>query len=164
MLYIIHMSSRSRSRSPVERPNFTPSGFLKKCETKRRRTAYAPPRDAARPGQLWTLFVYKGKDEVDCVQVSRGDHAVLGRSERCDVVTMHPSCSKEHAALQFRRKDGVIKPYLIDLESTHGTTLNGERIEPARYYELRSGDLIKIAGSSRDYVLVGAPETDTKPN
>jgi smad nuclear-interacting protein 1 len=30
----------------------------------------------------------------------------------------------------------VVKPYLLDLESTNGTKLNGEKIDGARYYEL----------------------------
>ncbi len=36
----------------------------------------------------------------------------------------------------------VTIPYLIDLESEHGTKLNGEAIEGAKYYELRHKDLI----------------------
>lgn len=36
----------------------------------------------------------------------------------------------------------VIKPYLMDLESTNGTKLNGEKIEAARYYELKNKDMI----------------------
>jgi smad nuclear-interacting protein 1 len=30
----------------------------------------------------------------------------------------------------------IVKPYIIDLESTNKTFLNGEAIEPAKYYEL----------------------------
>ena len=46
------------------------------------------------------------------------------------------------------------RPYLIDLESTHGTFLNGTRIEPARYIELRPRDLVRFAHSSREYVVL----------
>lgn len=31
----------------------------------------------------------------------------------------------------------VTRPYIMDLESTNGTLLNGEPIEPARYIELK---------------------------
>lgn len=48
----------------------------------------------------------------------------------------------------------MVKPYLMDLESTNGTYLNGEKIEPARYYELLPKDVIKFANSSRDYVIM----------
>lgn len=29
------------------------------------------------------------------------------------------------------------RPYLIDLDSTNGSYINSERVEPARYYELK---------------------------
>jgi len=43
---------------------------------------------------------------------------------------------------------------LIDLESEHGTSLNGEPIESAKYYELRHKDLIKFGKSPIEYVLM----------
>lgn len=58
-----------------------------------------------------------------------------------DVPLDHVTCSKQHAVIQFRHHtkeldDGTyvtgIKPYLMDLESTNGTTLNGEKIEATR--------------------------------
>jgi smad nuclear-interacting protein 1 len=33
--------------------------------------------------------------------------------------------------------------YLIDLGSSNGTYLNGERIEPQRYYQLKEQDIVK---------------------
>lgn len=75
----------------------------------------------------------------------------------------HPSVSNQHAVIQFREIDKQdefgnhyyeINPYVMDLESTNGTHLNGEKIDSARYYELRHGDVIKFAGSSRDYVVM----------
>ncbi len=82
--------------------------------------------------------------------------------------------SKQHAVVQFRKRlisvelsmeeqlargtfesvvqDFVVVPYLIDLESTNGTQLNGKKIDPARYIELRSGDLIKFGSS--EFVLM----------
>jgi smad nuclear-interacting protein 1 len=42
----------------------------------------------------------------------------------------------------------------MDLDSTNGTFLQGEKIETGRYYELKEGDVVKIALSSREYVLL----------
>lgn len=42
----------------------------------------------------------------------------------------------------------------MDLESTNGTFLNGEKIEGAKYYELRHSDVLKFGGSSRDFVVM----------
>ena len=73
----------------------------------------------------------------------------------------------QHAVLQFRLKVlkdpdtgeelRAILPYVMDLESTNGTYLNGERIAPARYVELRESDLLKFGNSSREYVMIRAP-------
>jgi len=59
---------------------------------------------------------------------------------------------------ELGRSYSVVKPYLMDLDSTNGTYLNGERIEPARYYELLHKDVIKFAHSSRDYVVMKEDE------
>ena len=42
----------------------------------------------------------------------------------------------------------------MDLESTNKTYLNGDAIEPARYYELREKDVIKFGESLREYVIM----------
>ena len=44
----------------------------------------------------------------------------------------------------------------MDLGSTNGTHLNGERIDDSRYVELREKDSLKFGSSSRDYVLMNA--------
>ena len=84
-----------------------------------------------------------------------------------DLLAAHPSVSKQHAVVQFRhleRRDqfgdrvGRVRPYLIDLDSANGTTLNGDRVAPARYYELRDKDLVRFGQSSREYVVVLAPK------
>jgi smad nuclear-interacting protein 1 len=81
----------------------------------------------------------------------------------------HPSCSKQHAVIQFRSTaagsstsksdaDGKIvkhvKPYLMDLNSSNKTFLNGKSIEDSRFIELRESDVIKFGYSTREYVLV----------
>jgi smad nuclear-interacting protein 1 len=44
----------------------------------------------------------------------------------------------------------------MDLESTNGTQINKEKIEPTRYYELKNNDLINFGHSTRDYILINA--------
>lgn len=88
---------------------------------------------------------------------------LIGRNrDIADVPVDHPSCSSQHAVVQFRRvqrKGGahgafLVKPYLMDLESTNGTFLNGERMATARYIELRATDVVRFGESTREYVLV----------
>jgi smad nuclear-interacting protein 1 len=80
-----------------------------------------------------------------------------------DIPLDHPSCSKQHAVLQYRQIEleddegntrKLVKPYVIDLESTNGTFINGERVEGARYYELREKDVLKFGTSSREFVVL----------
>lgn len=48
----------------------------------------------------------------------------------------------------------VVKPYIMDLGSTHKTFLNKVEIEDSRYYELRERDSVTFGGSSREYLLL----------
>ena len=45
-------------------------------------------------------------------------------------------------------------PYLMDLESTNGTLLNGEPLEAAKYVELRSKDCLKFGTNEVEYVFM----------
>lgn len=108
---------------------------------------------------------------------------MIGRDRKVvDLPVDHPSCSKQHAALQYRlvpftRDDGSVgkirvlgpvltsnafltfvgkrvRPYLIDLESANGTFINNKKIDPKKYVELLERDVIKFGFSSREYVLL----------
>ena len=87
-----------------------------------------------------------------------------------DIKLEHPSISGQHAVIQFRKiqipdEEGgtidIVKPYLLDIDSKNGTKLNGELIEPARYYELLNEDGIQFGSSSREYILMNAGLKDT---
>uniref|UniRef100_A0A0E0HHQ5 FHA domain-containing protein n=1 Tax=Oryza nivara TaxID=4536 RepID=A0A0E0HHQ5_ORYNI len=91
---------------------------------------------------------------------------LFGRERKvADIPIDHPSCSKQHAVLQYRlvekeQPDGMmskqVRPYLMDLGSTNGTFINENRIEPSRYYELFEKDTIKF-GNSR-YMIIEIEE------
>ena len=70
----------------------------------------------------------------------------------------HPSCSKQHAVIQFRNvvkknefgdQAGGVRPYVIDLESANGTFLNKMKLEERRFVEVREGDLLMFGESTR---------------
>lgn len=75
-----------------------------------------------------------------------------------DLPIDHPSCSRQHAVLQYRmiKRDGMnrVLPYIIDLGSSNGTFLNNKKIEAQKYHELREKDVLKFGYSSREYVLL----------
>ena len=73
-----------------------------------------------------------------------------------DIGIPDPGCSKEHCVIQFREKDRKLVPYIMDLNSSNGTTLNGILIPKARYVELRNEDVILFSeyDSDSDYELL----------
>jgi pSer/pThr/pTyr-binding forkhead associated (FHA) protein len=62
---------------------------------------------------------------------------VLGRSKECDVQVPDPNVSRRHAEL--RQEGGAW--WLVDLDSTNGTLLNGKRVQRAK---LSDGDTIRL--------------------
>lgn len=144
----------------MSKPNYGLSGALSK--DKRTGTVrdgnvskYSAPMDSCHPLDRWLLYVFKDEEVVQELYLHRKAYFVFGRDEDlADVLTEHPSCSKEHAVVQFRKnKTGEVVPYLIDLESTNGTKLNHEKVANARYIELRDNDVVMFGESSREYVI-----------
>jgi smad nuclear-interacting protein 1 len=160
-----------------QKPNFAPTGLLAREANKVTGTnislKYHEPPEARKPpaSAQWRIFVFKGKDTLDTIELYTRSVWLLGRApEVADILLAHPSSSQQHAAIQFRyivkrvedefgvtQKKGKVKPYIIDLESSNGTMLNGDKLEAGRYFELRDGDLLKFGGSDREYVIMLPP-------
>ncbi|KAI8810896.1 Smad nuclear-interacting protein 1 [Cladochytrium replicatum] len=152
--------------APKEKPNFQQSGLLGADQNTFNGVVlkYSEPPEARKPTKHWRLFVFKGKEQVDMLHIHRQSAFLLGRERKiADIPIDHPSCSKQHAVLQFRQvatknefgetiRD--VKPYIIDLESANGVFVNGEKVPPSRYYELKLGDVIKFGFSTREYVMM----------
>ncbi|PIN09906.1 Transcriptional regulator SNIP1, contains FHA domain [Handroanthus impetiginosus] len=150
-----------------QKPSFELSGKLA-AETNRVRgitLLFNEPADARKPDIRWRLYVFKGGEVLnEPLYVHRQSCYLFGRERRvADIPTDHPSCSKQHAVLQYRQveeenPDGTmskrVRPYVMDLGSTNGTFINDTQIEPQRYYELFEKDTIKFGNSSREYVLL----------
>jgi smad nuclear-interacting protein 1 len=130
---------------------------------------YHEPAEARKPSakDVWKLFVFKGADIVETIELSQRSCWLIGRELAVvDMAAEHPSISKQHAVIQFRfiekrnefgDKLGKVKPYLIDLDSANGTMLNKDPIEGSRYFELRDKDMIQFGQSTREYVLMLSP-------
>jgi len=150
-----------------EQPNFGLSGKLTE-ETNTFRgvvVKYSEPPEARKPNKIrWRLYPFKGEEALPVMYVHRQSVYLLGRDRKvADIPVDHPSCSKQHAVLQYRlvpytRADGSkgrrIKPYIIDLESANGTYVNGKQVDAKRYVELFEKDVLKFGYSSREYVLL----------
>ncbi|CAH8383317.1 unnamed protein product [Eruca vesicaria subsp. sativa] len=156
-----------------EEPSFELSGKLAEETNKYRGIAllFNEPPEARKPNKRWRLYVFKDSEPLDePLQLHRQSCYLFGRERRiADIPTDHPSCSKQHAVIQYRevtveKPDGMVekqvKPYLMDLGSTNKTYINKEPVESQRYYELREKDTIKFGNSSREYVLLHEGSTD----
>lgn len=143
---------------------------------------FSEPPEARIPNTRWRLYVFKKENTdkgtskdgansgelLETLHISKQSSYLFGRElEIADIPVHHPSLSKQHCVLQYRalmdKVDGKLrcKPYLMDLGSTNGTFINGVRLEDARYYELRKGDVITLGASTREYVLLTENTTST---
>ncbi|KAF9485850.1 SMAD/FHA domain-containing protein [Pholiota conissans] len=163
--------SQDVSAEDKSKPNFAPSGLLaaetntvKAVDGSSTVLKYNEPPEARKPIVGWRLYVFKDAEQLELLHIHRQSAYLVGRDRLvADIALEHPSCSKQHAVFQYRyiqEKDefgsskGVVKPFIIDLESTNGTIVNDETIPAARFYELKAGDVIKFGLSTREYVLL----------
>uniref|UniRef100_A0A6B2LH50 FHA domain-containing protein n=1 Tax=Arcella intermedia TaxID=1963864 RepID=A0A6B2LH50_9EUKA len=149
-----------------EKPNFEPSGaLLSEFKTKKGvELKYVECPEAKKPTTKWRLYPCKDDKILDPYKIHQHSMYLLGRDRRVvDIPLDHPSCGKQHAVLQYRSvevtdEDGqptkITKPYIIDLNSTNGTFLNGTKIDAQRYIELMPRDVLRFGYSTREFVLL----------
>ena len=116
------------------------------------------------------MYEFKGEnpDPLSTTELHTRSCWLFGRERAVvDFPIEHPSCSKQHAVIQFRfveKKNefgdrlGRVKPYVIDLESANGTRVNGEKIPEKRFWEIKSGDMLGFGESTREYVIMLPPK------
>jgi pSer/pThr/pTyr-binding forkhead associated (FHA) protein len=136
---------------------------------------YQEPSWAVAPKEncCWTLLEVKGGVEIATHKLSKAC-TLLGRAiieSDCDddIPLAHESCSRFHARIAF---DGRGIPWLRDLASAHGTTVNRKKLPPAavgkvesispkagsRGVVLHPGDVMQFGASTRMYCLEGPLE------
>ncbi|GJC91737.1 FHA domain protein [Colletotrichum higginsianum] len=171
------VSNGEEPEKPKEKPNLRTTGLLAAASNSVQQAdgtsivlKYHEPAEARKPPakDQWRLFIFKGADIIDTVDLSARSCWLVGREAAVvDLMAEHPSISKQHAVIQFRHVEkrnefgdriGKVKPYLIDLESANGTVLNGDKVADSRYYELRDKDMVKLGHSTREYVIMLAPK------
>ena len=93
-----------------------------------------PPADVALAQEIVTLTMDGKLREIDKRRV------VFGRSKECDFQLADPNVSRRHAEL---RQEGSAY-WLVDLDSTNGSQVNGRRTARAK---LESGDVITLGST-----------------
>ncbi|KAL8590306.1 hypothetical protein ACOMHN_006422 [Nucella lapillus] len=161
----IETGNESGTVEPKKRePQLSPAELLKQSQ------AYVPYKEPIWGGlppesEKYSFDVLKNGTVIDSVELGEKPWIVFGRLPSCDVCMEHPSLSRYHAVVQYREMtedDDECGWYLYDLDSTHGTWVNKEKIKPNVYRRLHVGHVLKFGGSSRLYILQG-PEKDQEP-
>lgn len=166
------------AQTEKQKPNYAPTGALAAETNTVANTSiilkYNEPPESRLPPPTspYRLYVFKGSEVLETIPLHQRTCWLFGRERAVvDHAMEHPSCSKQHAVLQFRfteKKDewgerkGGVKLYVIDLESANGTKVNGERVPERRYVEVRSGDVVTFGESTREYVVLLPPKEEKK--
>lgn len=112
---------------------------------------FQPPSWARRPKlRQCGLEVYKQGKLVSIIRdINRKKCTIFGRNKQlCDVRLDHPSISRQHAAVLHGSSGN---PYLMDLGSSHGSSINHKKLVENKREPLKDGDVIKFGASSREY-------------
>ena len=105
-----HSAAANPTDTPAvekQAPNFAPTGALA-AETNTVGAIvlkYNEPPEARKPPvrDAWRLYVFKGIHELDMLELAPRSCWLVGRERAvADLPVEHPSCSKQHAVLQFR--------------------------------------------------------------
>ncbi|CXJ11303.1 fork head domain protein, putative [Plasmodium berghei] len=143
-----------------EGQNFNPSGLLAQNKDYKNgvELKYTESIDSEFPDKKWRLYVFlnTSTDEPhEILRIHEKPYYLIGKDELvADIILRNISISKQHAVIQFKKHENKILPFLIDLNSTNGSYLNNEKIDPNKFYELRETDLLRFGSSGREYVLL----------
>jgi Protein of unknown function (DUF3662)/FHA domain len=97
-------------------------------------TEETPPEEAGVERELVSLRIDGEPHELDKRRV------LLGRSRECDIQLADRNVSRRHAEV---RQEGTTY-WVVDLDSTNGTEVNGRRLQRAK---LRDGDRITLGST-----------------
>jgi len=105
----------------------------------------------------WVLNVVKNNEKVGDplgLNPETTPTFTIGRERASNLPLDHPSCSKQHATITFKKQGNLNVPQVTDLGSTNGTKLNGEEIIANKPYPIKAGDTVTFGGSTREYTFV----------
>lgn len=147
---------------PTSTSSLPPAVLLKELSTP---IPYKEPKwsGLCPEGSDYALEVLKSGMIVENIDLTKKAYFVFGRLANCDVIMAHPTISRHHCILQYKAFAEDNEPpcgwYLHDLDSTHGTFLNKDRLKPNHFTRVRVGHQIKFGNSTRTYIILG-PDFD----
>ena len=104
------------------------------------------------PVQVTTPMLQFGDSDGDHIFELRGESTTIGRSPDQDIVLKQAFASRRHATITRYKGDFE----LVDQNSSHGTFLNGKRVERTK---LRSGDTLQFGSIDAPRFHFRLPDT-----
>ncbi|KAH0465862.1 hypothetical protein IEQ34_005965 [Dendrobium chrysotoxum] len=132
-------SQETENKSPKKftpSPSPSPNASSTSSGSQQVTIPYTIPPWSEPPLHPFFLEVLKDGTIIEQLDVYEKGAYMFGRLDLCDFVLEHPTISRFHAVLQFK-KDGT---YLYDLGSTHGTSVNKNQVKGKVYTEIHVGD------------------------
>lgn len=112
-------------------------------------SGFQPPKWAAPPPAGLVLQGRKGGEVVQNLALSKLA-VLIGRLDTADLQLEHASTSRQHAVICFR-PDGTA--VVMDLNSAHGTFLDGKRMPKHTPLMLEEGQEVRFGASTRAFFL-----------
>ena len=148
-----HSKEKVTSSSKSRLDHLSPAEKLKQLEIP---LAYREPPWGGPCEDKYNFEVLKNGAIIENIDLTAKSFHVFGRLPSCDVTLEHPSLSRHHAVIQYCSKTNEqynIGWHLYDLDSTHGTWINKNKVRPNVYYRIKVGYVIKFGGSSRLFIM-----------
>jgi len=110
------------------------------------------PSWAVQPPKTTHVNIYKDGKCIKKIFVDNRKHVVFGRNETFANIRLdHESCSRTHAMIIYH-KDAK-KLFIYDFNSSHGTHVDGHRIEPSQFFMLPENADFSFGASTRTYKI-----------
>lgn len=111
---------------------------------------FKPPQWASQPCRMASVEI-RAAGGTESIPIDGKAHYTFGRDATgCDVELPHPSCSRVHAAV-VHHEDGRL--FLIDLQSAHGTRIDGQPVPPHKPTQLRNGSSVTFGDIPNTYTF-----------
>ncbi|MDW8300465.1 MAG: FHA domain-containing protein [Anaerolineae bacterium] len=119
--------------------------------------AAVPPFHTSRAGSGWQVTLLVHDERSVPLQLTVSERAILGRPDEVDgfmpEIDTTPFHGRDKGVSRRHAEFTIIDEQLHvrDLGSTNGTRLNGQLLQPNRFYRVREGDLLQFGNL---YMLV----------
>ena len=111
---------------------------------------------------LFSIDILKEGIILKSLQMLTKSYYIIGRNKTvCDITLTNPTISRVHCVLQYNEKGEL---FIYDMNTCYGTFLNGEKIVPRNYIQLKDGDVFKVAHSKKLFILNGPKLNESKIN